>query len=60
MDAYALPRACFATGSRKSGRPLWESPRVVGLRLRLGILAFEWRQMLRSGLRNENGFTAAW
>jgi hypothetical protein len=32
----------------------------VGLRLRLGILAFEWRQMLRSGLRNENGFTAAW
>ena len=32
----------------------------VGLRLRYGMLSFEWRQPLRDGLRPENGFTAAW
>ncbi len=32
----------------------------VGLRLRYGMLSFEWRQPLRSGLANQNGFTAAW
>jgi hypothetical protein len=32
----------------------------LGLRLRLGILAFEWRQPLRSGLRKQSGFNAAW
>jgi hypothetical protein len=32
----------------------------VGLRLKMGFLAYEWRHQLRSGLRNQSGLTLAW
>jgi hypothetical protein len=32
----------------------------VGLRLRLGFLTYEWRHLLRDGLRNQNGLVMAW
>jgi len=32
----------------------------VGLRLRLGFLAYEWRHPSRSGLRNQNGISLTW
>jgi hypothetical protein len=32
----------------------------VGLRLKLGFLTYEWRHVLRDGLRNQNGFVLAW
>ena len=32
----------------------------VGMRLKLGFLTYEWRHLLREGLRNQNGFVLAW
>ncbi|MFQ5601086.1 MAG: hypothetical protein ACE5G2_11110, partial [Candidatus Krumholzibacteriia bacterium] len=32
----------------------------IGLRLRFGFLAWEWRRLLRAGLRNQNGLTFVW
>jgi hypothetical protein len=32
----------------------------LGVRLRLGFLAYEWRHMLRGGLRNQNGLALVW
>jgi hypothetical protein len=32
----------------------------VGVRLRLGFLAYEWRHLIRNGLRNQNGLVLVW
>jgi hypothetical protein len=32
----------------------------IGLRLRLGFLAYEWRRLFRAGLHNQNGITLTW
>lgn len=53
-DGFVYADAGVAGGSE----PL--SAYGIGLRLRLGFLAFEWRRSLRSGLAHQSGLSIVW
>lgn len=53
-DGFVFADAGVAHGSE----PLYSYG--IGLRLRLGFLAFEWRRSLRDGLTNQRGLSLVW